>query len=260
MSVTGDSITQSRWERDLDTVEHNIQSEIEKIKAAAEQGDPHAQFRLGWYYYIGNGVARDKMEAVKWYTAAADQEFHKAQEILKIIEVNKIFKSEEGFADAEENEFQASAFSSRKMKALAVLVILCALLGLLMYYIGDKVQWFHKVANIETSSAQSDLNVVDVEKTTGDQTESTESLWTETQPAGEEMLLELNEVSTKTGLNDHETNLADKKPPIEPTKSEEDTDTTLMERLSIFADKWLADDSEPNEAGEQEVGPAKRKD
>jgi len=244
----------------LDTVEHNIQLEIEKIKAAAEQGDFHAQFRLGWYYYIGNGVARNKMEAVKWYTAAADQGFHKALEILKIIEANKIIKSEEGFADAEENEFQASAFSSRKMKALAVLVILCAFLGLLLYYIGDKVQWFHKTAKIETSSAQSDLNVVDVERTTGGQTESTEAIWTETQLGGEEILIELNEASTKTGENRHETKLPDKKPPIESTKSEEDTGTDLMERLVIFADKWLAGDSEPNEAREQEAGSAKRQD
>ena len=116
------------------------------------------------------------------------------------------------------------------------------------------------MAKIETSGAQSDINVVDVEKTTGDQTESTESLWTETQPAGEEMLLELNEVSIKTGFNDHETKLADKKPPIEPAKSKEDTDTTFMERLTILADKWLDGDSEPNEAREQEAGPAKRKD
>lgn len=244
----------------MDTIEHNIQSEIETIKAAAEQGDPHAQFRLGWYYYIGNGVARDKMEAVKWYTAAADQGFHKAQEILKIIEANKIYKSEEGFADTEENESQASAFSSRKMKAIAALVVICASIGLLLYYIGDKVQWFHKAAKIETSSAQSDLNVVDAERTTGDQTESTESLWTETQPGGEEIMIELNEASTKTGENNYETKLADKKPLIEPTKSEKDTGTGLMERLATFADKWLDGDSEPNEAREQEAGPAKRKD
>lgn len=244
----------------MDTDEHNIPSEIEEIKAAAERGDPHAQFRLGWDYYIGNGVARDKMEAVKWYTAAADQGLRKAQEILDILEANKMLESEESIVDAEENELGTSVFRSRKWKALAAFVVLCASLGLLLYCIGDNVQWFHKAAKIETSGAQSDLNVVDVERTTGVQTESTEALWTETQPAGEEMLIEPNEVSTKTGENDHETKLADKKPPIEPAKSEEDTGTSLMERLAIFADKWLAGDSEPNEAREQEAGPAKRQD
>jgi len=244
----------------LDTDEHNIPSEIEEIKAAAERGDPHAQFRLGWDYYIGNGVARDKMEAVKWYTAAADQGLRKAQKILDILEANKMLESEKSFVDTEENEFRTSAFMSRKWKALAAFVVLCASLGFLLYYIGDNVQWFRKAAKIETSGAQSDLNVVDVERTTGDQTESTEALWTETQPAGEEILIEPNEVSTKTGVNDHETKLADKKPPIEPAKSEEDTGTGLMERLAIFADKWLDGDSEPNEAREQEAGPAKRQD
>ncbi len=244
----------------MDTDEHNMPSEIEEIKAAAERGDPHAQFRLGWDYYIGNGVARDKMEAVKWYTAAADQGLRKAQEILDILEANKMLESEESFADAEENEFRTSAFRSRKWKALAAFVVLCASLGLLLYYIGDNVQWFRKAAKIETSSVQSDLNVVDVERTTGDQTESTEALWTETQPGGEEIMIEPNEVSTKTVENDPETKLADKKPPIEPAKSEEDTRTGLMERLAIFADKWLAGDSEPNEAREQEAGPAKKQD
>ena len=245
----------------MDTDEHNMPSEIEEIKAAAEQGDPHAQFRLGWDYYIGNGVARDKTEAVKWYTAAADQGLRKAQEILDILEADKMLESEDSFVDAEENEFQTSAFRSRKWKALAAFMVLCASLGLLLYYIGDNVQWFRKAAKIETSGAQSNLNVVDVERTTGDQTESTtEALWIETQPVGEEMLIEPNEVSTKTGENDHETKLADKKPPIEPAKSEEDTGTGLMERLAIFADKWLDGNSEPNEARKQEAGPAKRQD
>lgn len=215
----------------MNTAEHNMPSEIEEIKAAAEQGDPHAQFRLGWDYYIGNGVARDKMEAVKWYTAAADQGLRKAQEILNIIEANKIIESEESFLDSEENEIMTSAFRSRKWKALAALVVLCALLGPLLYYIGDKVQWFRKADKMESSGVQSDLNVVDFERITGDQTESTEALRIETKPAGEEMLV-----------------------------NPEDTDTGLMERLAIFADKWLDGDSEPNEAREQEAGSAKRKD
>jgi len=206
-------------------------AEIEEIKEAAEQGDPHAQFRLGWDYYIGNGVARDKMEAVKWYTAAADQGLRTAQEILDVLETNKMLESEESFVDAEENELRTSSFRSRKWKALASFIVLCAFIGLLLYYIGDNVQWFRKEAKIETSGAQSDLNLVDVERTTGDQTESTEALRAETQPADEEMLIEL-----------------------------EDAGTDLMERLAIFADKWLDGDSEPNESREQEAGPAKRQD
>ena len=215
----------------MDPTENNMPAEIEEIKAAAEQGDPHAQFRLGWDYYIGNGVARDKMEAVKCYTAAANQGLRKAQEILDIIEANKILESEEGFVDAEENEFRTLTLRSRKWKALAALVVLFVFLGLLLYYIGDKVQWFRKSAKIQTSGAQSDVKVVDFERVTEDQTESTETLRTETQPTDEEMLIEA-----------------------------EDTGTGLMERLAILADKWLASDSEPNETREHEAEPAKKQD
>jgi len=244
----------------LDAAEHKIPSEIEKLKAVAEQGDPHAQFRLGWDYYIGNGVARDKMEAVKWYTAAADQGLRKAQEILDILEANKMPESEEGFMDTEENEFRTSAFRSRKWKALAAFVVLCASLGLLLYYIGGNIQWIRREAKIETRSMQSDLNVVDVEKGTKVQTESTGALLTETQPGDEEIMIELNEASTKTVENDQEIKLADKKPLIEPAKSEEDTDTGIMERLAIFAEKWLVDDFEPNKVTEQEAGQTKKQD
>jgi len=224
-------ITKIRWKSDLNTAENNILSEIEKIKVAAEEGDAEAQFRLGWDYYIGNGVTRDKIKAVEWYNAAANQGFRKAQEILDILEANKMLESKESFVDAEENELRTLAFRSRKWKVLAAFIVLCAFIGLLLHYIGDNVQWFCKEAKIETSGAQSDLNVVDVEMTIGDQTESTEALRAKTQSTDEEMLIEL-----------------------------EDAGTDLMKRLAIFADKWLEGDSESNEAREQEAEPAKRQD
>jgi TPR repeat protein len=42
-------------------------------EAKAEQGDADAQFLLGLRYYQGNGVAKDFVEAVKWYRKAAEQ-------------------------------------------------------------------------------------------------------------------------------------------------------------------------------------------
>jgi cytochrome c-type biogenesis protein CcmE len=60
-----------------------------------------------------------------------------------------MLESEESFVDAEENELRTSAFRSRKWKALAGFMVLCAFLVLLLYYIGDNVQWFRKAAKIE---------------------------------------------------------------------------------------------------------------
>src|SRR5580692_4541515 len=50
--------------------------EVEAVKwyrKAADQSNDVAQFRLGECYHQGKGVARDFVEAVKWYRKAADQ-------------------------------------------------------------------------------------------------------------------------------------------------------------------------------------------
>jgi hypothetical protein len=49
------------------------------FRLAAEQGDASAQFNLGVMYAEGEGVAQDFAEAVKWYRLAADQGYPQAQ-------------------------------------------------------------------------------------------------------------------------------------------------------------------------------------
>jgi TPR repeat protein len=44
-----------------------------ETKARAERGDAKAQYNLGVCYKNGEGVAKDKVEAVKWYRKAAEQ-------------------------------------------------------------------------------------------------------------------------------------------------------------------------------------------
>ncbi len=44
-----------------------------QLMRAALNGDPDAQYQLGWCYYHGEGVLRDLREAVRWYSLAADQ-------------------------------------------------------------------------------------------------------------------------------------------------------------------------------------------
>jgi len=51
----------------------------EGCRKAADQNLALAQFNLGFSYENGDGVAKDKVEAVKWYRKAAEQNFAMAQ-------------------------------------------------------------------------------------------------------------------------------------------------------------------------------------
>ena len=52
---------------------------FDDLRKAAEQGDASAQYGLGGAYDNGEGVAQDKVEAVKWYRKAAEQGGAEAQ-------------------------------------------------------------------------------------------------------------------------------------------------------------------------------------
>ena len=56
-----------------------VPGRFQEYKAGAEQGDAEAQFDLGWCYDNGQGVAKDFVEAGKWYRQAAAQNFAPAQ-------------------------------------------------------------------------------------------------------------------------------------------------------------------------------------
>jgi uncharacterized protein len=55
---------------------------FEKIKFSAEQGDIDAQFSLGRMYCHGNGVTKDYVEAIVWFTKSAKQGSPEAQNYL----------------------------------------------------------------------------------------------------------------------------------------------------------------------------------
>ena len=57
-------------------------AEVEKLRAAAEKGDPVAQKNLGNCYYSGEGVPQDYDKAVYWYRKSADQGYANAQNNL----------------------------------------------------------------------------------------------------------------------------------------------------------------------------------
>jgi hypothetical protein len=55
------------------------QKPIGEVKAKAEAGDAQSQVELGIRYAEGKGVAKDQVEAVKWYRKAAEQNYARAQ-------------------------------------------------------------------------------------------------------------------------------------------------------------------------------------
>ena len=60
-------------------------SDLNSLKAAAEQGDVDAQFDLGYMYANGEGVSENGTEAVRWYRMAAEQGDAAAQHNLGLM-------------------------------------------------------------------------------------------------------------------------------------------------------------------------------
>ena len=58
------------------------QKPIEEVKAKAEAGEAESQVELGRCYEKGQGVAKDQVEAAKWYRKAAEQNYAPAQASL----------------------------------------------------------------------------------------------------------------------------------------------------------------------------------
>ena len=65
--------------------------QVEAVKwyrKAAEQNHAKAQYNLGVCYAHGEGVAKDQVEAAKWYRKAAEQNFAPAQFNLNVCYYN----------------------------------------------------------------------------------------------------------------------------------------------------------------------------
>ena len=54
-------------------------TELEELRALADQGYANAQISLGYMYATGLGVPEDDVEAVRWYRLAAEQGYANAQ-------------------------------------------------------------------------------------------------------------------------------------------------------------------------------------
>jgi len=104
---------------------------IDEMKAAAEGGDSKAAFNLGWYYYVGNGLVRDKAAAWKWYSMAASQGMREAAEIRNILEA-------EARRDMELEALKETIRSPRRL-SVAWLFLICIALA----SIGSIILLFH---------------------------------------------------------------------------------------------------------------------
>ena len=58
---------------------------LAELRGRAEKGEVSAQNWLGGMYDTGQGVAKDEVEAVKWYRKAADQGYAPAQSNLGVM-------------------------------------------------------------------------------------------------------------------------------------------------------------------------------
>jgi TPR repeat protein len=57
---------------------------MKKWGPLAEEGNPLAQFNLAMLYHSGSGLPQNEAEAIKWYTAAAENGYYRAQEYLAV--------------------------------------------------------------------------------------------------------------------------------------------------------------------------------
>jgi hypothetical protein len=133
-------------------------SEFEKVKGLAEQGSADAQLQLGIGYATGRGVARNDVEAVKWYRKAAEQGNAEAQFFL-----GKGYAEGRDKNDTEAVKWYRMAAEQGNAKAQCNLGA--------MYYEGrgvetdytEAVKWFHEAAEQGSAEAQCNLGWAYVE-------------------------------------------------------------------------------------------------
>ena len=128
----------------------------ESIRVAAEKGDAKAQYDLAVLYDKGGGVARDAVEAVKWYRKAAEQRYAYAQYNLGVCydegdgvtkdaaEAVKWYRkaAEQGYASAQYNlglHYAEGAGVEKKPT--------------------EAVKWFRNAAELGLAGAQNDLAI-----------------------------------------------------------------------------------------------------
>lgn len=67
---------------DRQFTEQNYTQAMQGYLQAAKVGNPHAYYQLGKMYYQGLGAKQDMVQALMYFSLAAEQDFHNSQELL----------------------------------------------------------------------------------------------------------------------------------------------------------------------------------
>jgi len=62
---------------------------VKQYRYGAEQDNAESQYLLGCCYQFGDGIAKNKVEAGKWFRKSAKQGYIRAQELLEAIKSPK---------------------------------------------------------------------------------------------------------------------------------------------------------------------------
>lgn len=66
--------------------QQNYRDAFIRLLPLAKQGNPDAQYAVGYMYYYGEGVVADKPKALRWINLAAMQEQSDAKQALTIMQ------------------------------------------------------------------------------------------------------------------------------------------------------------------------------
>src|SRR6266511_224441 len=130
---------------------------FEEIKAKAETGDAQSQYELGAAFFFGNfGVAKDEVEALKWWRKAADQNHATAQYDLGLCYANG-----QGVAkdDVEAMKWYRKAAEQNNAPAQYSLGVCYAKGEGVPKDDVESVKWYHKAAEQNLAQAQYNLGL-----------------------------------------------------------------------------------------------------
>lgn len=69
-------------------VDQNYELAFQSLLPLANQGDPDAQYGVGYLYYYGKGIPTDRVSGVKWIQKSAAQGFPNAVKALELLHID----------------------------------------------------------------------------------------------------------------------------------------------------------------------------
>ncbi|MGO8930472.1 MAG: trypsin-like peptidase domain-containing protein [Limisphaerales bacterium] len=129
---------------------------VKWYRKAAEQNDAGAQCGLGWCYSNGQGVPKDEVEALKWFRKAAEQNFAQAE-----FNLGQCYRRGQGVAkdEVEAVKWYRKAAEQNLADAQYNLGVCCENGQGVAKDAVTAVKWFHKAAEQNDAAAQHNLGV-----------------------------------------------------------------------------------------------------